>query len=116
MVSPVPAEEVLGRLDPQVRPWVEEFRDQVRSAFGGRIRDLRLFGSMARGDPGEESDVDLLILVDENDAEIERAIFDLAHGISPWLSPMIQEFDRYHAPISRASGFYEELRRESVRL
>jgi hypothetical protein len=29
---------------------------------------------------------------------------------------VIQGFDGYHAPASRASGFYEELRRESIRL
>ncbi|MGI9032338.1 MAG: nucleotidyltransferase domain-containing protein [Acidimicrobiales bacterium] len=116
MVSPVPAEEALERVDPERRRWVEQFRDEARSRFGPRIRDLRLFGSVVRGDASEESDVDVLVLVDDLDVAIEREISDLAHFISPWLAPVIIGFDAYHAPISRASGFYEELRRESVRL
>ncbi|MDP9453096.1 MAG: nucleotidyltransferase domain-containing protein [Actinomycetota bacterium] len=116
MVSPVPAEEALGRLDPSERRWVEELRDGVRARFGPRVRDIRLYGSKVRGDDHDESDIDVLILVDDNDEATSRAIWDLAWSISTWLSPMVIDFERYHEPISRASGFYEEMRRESVRL
>lgn len=116
MVSPVPAEEVLARLDPQERRWVEEFRDEVRARFGARVRDLRLFGSKVRGDDHDESDIDVLVLIDSCDEATGRAVHELAWSITFWLSPIVRDFERYHAPISRASGFYEELRRESVRL
>jgi predicted nucleotidyltransferase len=116
MVSRVPAEEVLSRLDPEERQWVEEFRDQLRAACGPRLRDLRIFGSKVRGDDHDESDIDLLVLVDGLDHDTWTAVIDLAGSISPWLSAVVEDFDRYHAPHSRATGFYEEMRRESVRL
>ncbi len=73
MVSPVPAEEVLARLDPAERGWVEEFRTAVRARYGARVRDLRLFGSKVRGDDHDESDIDVLAgLIEEAAAFIER--------------------------------------------
>lgn len=110
------SEEVIERLDPRQRRWVEEFRDQLRASLGDRLRDLRLFGSHVRGKTHAESDIDLLVLVDGLDEEIWRTVIDMAHLISPWLSPMIEDFDRYHSPRSRATGIYEGIRRESVRL
>lgn len=56
VVSPVPAEEVLARLEPTERRWVEEFRDGVRGRWGARIRDMRIYGSKVRGDDHDESD------------------------------------------------------------
>lgn len=116
MVSSVDAADALGRLLPVERLWIEEFRDRLSAQFPGRIRDLRLFGSKARGEDGRESDIDLLVLVDVDDPATHTAVVDLATSISAWLSPHVFEFDAYHAPVSRASGFYKEIRRESVRL
>lgn len=116
MVSSRTAEDVLTTLDPEERRWVEEFRDRIRAKLGPRVRDLRIFGSKVRGEGHEESDIDLLVLMDRYDGDIGRQIVEMAHEISPWLAPMVRDFDRYHAPASRATGIYEEIRRESVRL
>ena len=116
VVSTVVAEEVLARLDPTERRWIELFRDGVRARWGSRVRDMRLYGSKVRGDDHDESDIDVLVLVQDNDRETSDAVWELAWSITTWLSPMVLDFDRYHEPISRASGFYEEMRRESVRL
>lgn len=116
MVSAVSASEVLSRLDPEERRWVEEFRERIREALGPHLRDLRVFGSKVRGDDRDESDIDLLVLVDEKERELAGQVVDIAMGISALLSPVVFDFDAYHSPKSRASGFYEEMRRDSVRL
>ena len=108
--------EALERLDPRRRRWIEEFRDRLRALLGERLRDLRLFGSEARGEGGAESDIDLLVLVDGFDEKTWRAVHDLAYSISPWLAPLVEDFERYHAPRSRATGLYQAIREESVRL
>ena len=116
MPSSRSAAEVLGLLDPQRREWVEGFRHRLRALLGKRLRDLRLFGSEARGEGGADSDIDLLVLADGLDEETRSAILDMAYSISPWLSPLIEDYERYHAPRSRATGIYKAVREESVRL
>lgn len=116
MVSGMSAEAALSRLAGDERGWVEEFRDRVRAMLGSRLRDLRLFGSKVRGDAGAESDIDLLVLLDGRDWTTASSVVDLASSISPWLSAHVEDFERYHSPRSRATGFYGELRTGSVRL
>ena len=47
-----------------LRPPLEAFAARLRSVFGDRLREVRLFGSYARGDADEDSDVDVLVVVD----------------------------------------------------
>jgi predicted nucleotidyltransferase len=116
MVSSVKAEEALARLNENDRSAVEAFRDRVREAFGDRLRDLRLFGSKVRGDDHDESDIDLLVLISDATNDDANKVRTIAEAITIWLDPHTRDYDRYHLPISRASGFYKEMRKESVRL
>ncbi len=38
--------------------------ERLRARFGERLRELRVFGSYARGEANEDSDLDVLVLVD----------------------------------------------------
>lgn len=116
MVADISADEVLARLSPDDRRAVEWFRNDLRAEYGDRIRDLRLYGSKARGDDHDESDIDILVLLDVSDSETDLLITYMAHFIDPRLSPMIFTFDRYHTPSHRVTGYYQEMRKESVRL
>lgn len=116
MASSTSAAAALARLNPDERRWVEEFRDRLRAELGPRVKDLRIFGSKVRGDDHPESDLDLLVLIEGLDSATSKWISRTASSISGWLTPAVFDFDRYHAPINRASGFYKEMRRESVRL
>lgn len=116
MVSAIPAEVALARLSEQDRRAVEQFRDELRRRYGERIKDLRLYGSKARGDDHDESDIDVLVLIEGRDGAMVDVITEMAHHISGWLSPYIAAFDDYHSPSSRVTGYYQELRKESVRL
>lgn len=51
-------------MPPHLRPVLRELDAALRSVFGPRLRDVRLFGSYARGEATEDSDVDVLVLVD----------------------------------------------------
>jgi predicted nucleotidyltransferase len=48
-----------------LRARLEALRARLRVTFGERLRDVRLFGSYARGEADEDSDVDVLIVIDE---------------------------------------------------
>lgn len=53
---------------------VAEFETQLHNRLPGRVRSLILFGSKARGDAHPESDIDLLVVVDESDYRAREAI------------------------------------------
>lgn len=44
---------------------LQDFAARVRARFGARLRELTLFGSRARGEAREDSDVDVLVVVDD---------------------------------------------------
>ena len=51
-------------MPPHLRPVLRDLQAALRLSFGARLRDLQLFGSYARGEATEDSDVDVLVLID----------------------------------------------------
>lgn len=49
---------------PALEAALGDLKNRLVRRFGRRFRELRLFGSVARGEARPESDVDLLILLD----------------------------------------------------
>ena len=52
-------------LSAEIGSAVAAFRAALEARFGARLREVRLFGSRARGDHRPDSDIDLLVLVDD---------------------------------------------------
>ncbi|HEY8078526.1 MAG TPA: nucleotidyltransferase domain-containing protein [Labilithrix sp.] len=71
----------LSRLSPPVAAALEAFASQVRSRFGERVRELALFGSHARGDAHPESDVDILVVIDDVSFDEIREVIRIAYDI-----------------------------------
>lgn len=73
-----------------IKKLVNEFRAGLETIYGPRLRGVYLFGSYARGDQDAESDVDVLVVLDEIESyasEIDRAgglgaELSLKHGVS----------------------------------
>lgn len=53
----------------QIESWMEQYRDAVMSLFGGRIWLMGLQGSFGRGEADEESDIDVVLVLDSLSAE-----------------------------------------------
>ena len=92
----------------------QNIKNQLRGLYGSRFRGLVLYGSTARGDAGEDSDIDLLCLLDgpvtmwREIQNASRAVYDLAlsqidstgeyHSIN--IVPVdIEEYDRGEYPL-----------------
>ena len=75
------------------------FRDSLQSLLGENLLSLRLFGSRARGEGTEESDLDVLVLMQKKDRDLCRRIVeeslevDLVYGTN--LAPTILTADEY---------------------
>lgn len=79
-----------------------EFGRRLRARFGSRVVDLRLFGSTARGEAHEESDVDIAVVLDTVDWDTRAQAIDLATTVGLemdlLLSPTVldrETFDRW---------------------
>lgn len=66
------------------------FAHEVRKRLGAHIKEVRLFGSRARGDARQHSDYDMLLIVDSRSPEIRAAILDIE----------VDLIDRYEALVT----------------
>lgn len=97
------------------------FRAGLEARFGVRLRELVLYGSYARGQATEESDVDVLVVVDGLTEAERREVFDLAYDANSadrehWagLSPLAHS-ERQAAELrTRERLLYREIDRDGV--
>lgn len=62
-------------LTPHEKEVLDQFCSRTREAFGSRVRELVLFGSRARGEGHEDSDVDVCVVIDDLDWREKRDVF-----------------------------------------
>jgi predicted nucleotidyltransferase len=68
-------------LSPLERSALARFRRELEAAFGGRLAALTLFGSRARGEGDEFSDLDVLVRLTQLTRSDRRAVVDVAYSI-----------------------------------
>lgn len=79
MTSPQQDKTVWERLPVAVQEAVGEFKQRLQKRYGDRLGRLILYGSYARGDFHEESDVDLLIVLTDEPEPRLQTINELVH-------------------------------------
>jgi predicted nucleotidyltransferase len=89
-----------------------EYIARIRRRFPDSVLAVMLFGSKARGDADVDSDIDLLVLVDEESGELRSQLWRIASDVSleyyVLLSPRVfgqarwAEVRRLRLPLYRA--------------
>lgn len=97
----------------RIRPMLDIFIEKLKSIYGDSLKSVVLFGSYARGEEREESDIDLLLLLDMTKEEINRCddalcdlIFDYEVTEHLEISPITMSIADY----SKWKGVHEFLR------
>lgn len=72
----------LSHLAPNEQAATVEYVARIRGRFPEHILAVMLFGSKARGDADAESDIDLLVLVDEESGEFRSNLWRIASDVS----------------------------------
>ena len=98
---------------------VEQLGKAVAEVYGQRLRGVILYGSWARGEASEGSDIDVLVVLEDplaHDEELRRlsriaASLTLEHGVYVSAQPVsAHDFDQLLEP------FLMNVRREGVRV
>jgi len=83
-----------GRMDrKKLETIIQEFRRSVKEIEGNNLKAILLFGSYARGDAEEGSDIDLLLIFgDKISPEAKRGIRDISNALSFKYDVIVSEF------------------------
>ena len=92
----------------------------ARDSLGDKLHKVILYGSYARGDYDDESDIDIMVLADmtrEEAQEADKKISNLLRGIdleySVMVSVMVTSSAMYYAFLN-AMGFYRNVQKDGV--
>ena len=101
---------------------LEEAQSNLEKVFGSKLLSVVLYGSYARGDYNDESDIDVMALVDMNRDDLNkyrRCVSDMANDIdlkyNVLLSIKLQDktsFEKY----GNAIPLYQNIVKEGVRI
>ena len=101
---------------------IQDFAKSVRKMLGNSLDSVIVYGSYARGDYSELSDIDVMLLVslgEEEIKEISDQISDLAfdfmmkYGVD--ISPVITNIEHFNYWVDNLP-YYRNVRDEGVRL
>ena len=101
---------------------IERYVREVSRIYGSHLRKIILYGSYARGDFREDSDIDIMILVDLDDSEIKAAgrrlsdvTFDINFDFDVLIMPIVQNaaFSEHWVG---AYPFFNQINNEGIEL
>ncbi|SDG20714.1 nucleotidyltransferase family protein [Desulfosporosinus hippei] len=104
--------------NPEWQEAIEQFSQSVKDKLSTKVKDVRLFGSVVKGTDTAESDIDILVLVENDDRKIVDIIMDVTVDINldydVVISPIIMTDSYYSNPLFRETGFFQALAQEGV--
>ncbi|MCC8105994.1 MAG: nucleotidyltransferase domain-containing protein [Clostridiales bacterium] len=94
----------------------------IQEIYGDMLKTIILYGSYARGDFHDDSDIDIMILVKLDDLQIKEKqnalsdlTFDYNFDNNIEIMPIVKNLDHFNKWL-RAYPFYNNVRKEGVEL
>jgi uncharacterized protein len=107
----------MGEMD---KALIEELKQRIPADVQRHIRQMIMYGSRARGDATEDSDLDLVALVDEKTPEREQALDEVAynfmwdHDFQPIISLKVFAEEWFRRAVAKGLSFYRNVEWEGV--
>ena len=108
---------------PQVmRSLLEQYVEEIKRIYGTHLQKIILYGSYARGDYKQDSDIDIMILVDLSEEEIAGKRHDLSDITFDYnfdndiqIMPIVKNIEHFNYWLG-AYPFYNNVKNEGVEL
>ena len=101
---------------------LNDFTALAKNIYGNHLKKVILYGSYARGDYHEGSDVDIMLLVDLDTSEIKEKrdmlsdrTYDINYDNDVMIMPIVQNIDFFNKWV-RSYPFYNNVNNEGVEL
>ena len=99
---------------------IEEFAVQIRRKLGNNLIFLKMFGSKARGDFHKDSDIDILIVVNQKNITVRDEIYDILFELDPYyeykISIILFSLYEYRKNEEMKSAFIKYINLEGIDL
>ena len=109
---------MLGNLSRSEEKVVLDFKQRLLALFPGKIQGILLYGSKARGNDHQESDIDILVISSDDDWRLSDAIrrvgYELDGDIGYKLSIQVISRDRLHYLKEHRFQFAENIFSDAV--
>ena len=109
---------------PRLPDWLQEaladYAQRVRAALTDRVLDVRLFGSWARGEAKQHSDIDVLVIVTGHDEDTRRAPYEACIHVllerEVQVSPVVMDKAEWDHLVGRERRLALDIQRDGVAL
>ena len=105
-------------LEPAEQVWLDEYRHELRTRDPGVVARLVIYGSKARGDAHADSDIDVLLVVNDDAGHLKRPLREIGYDLAAegYAVPSIFAYTRQEWDELRRRGypFQQVVEREGV--
>jgi uncharacterized protein len=97
---------------------VKAFTAQIKKDLNINLTDIKLFGSKSTGRYGDNSDIDVLLIVKTRDESVldivSEILIDVELEFNARISPVVLTIEEYNKDIECNTSFYLDILREGV--
>jgi len=105
-------------LHPEEQIWLDEYRKALVDRHPHAVEKMLLYGSKARGDAHEDSDIDVLLIVKDEAVDLKRALRRIGYGLAAtsYAVPSILAYTEgeWKQRKRTQSSFFESVEREAI--
>jgi predicted nucleotidyltransferase len=109
---------MVTELNEKEKSALKKFRAAVEKAMAGNLVELKLFGSRARGDARQDSDIDVLVITATGDWHMSDVIYSIATDIlledEVCISPKVINKRDYDHLCEMGTPFIKNVIREGI--
>ena len=103
---------------PAEQEWLDLYRDALKREYPGIIQRMIVYGSKARGDAHEQSDIDIVIIVTNESRHLHRPLRELGHDLAT-LKPVLPQLfvhteKSWTDRVKKGFPFQQNVEREGV--